>query len=274
MMRTVAIVSCRIFEDELTFLMKKENEKKSKLILIETEFIETIEKKFASVGIVYTKIKEGGLKEAIEKESAGDADVIVLQLIEFSMEARPAEIKNVVYDKIRNLQEEETDGIMVFYGLCGNVLGSVENDLSQPGCPVRILKDEDGEIADDCICVTLGSRKHYANILKNAAKGGGTYFLTPMQAAYWREIAYASALTPDPNDDAMIKIVFDYSDYKNVGKVTNGLTYEKEFDSIVDDFSRRFCFNIVDYEGTTSVIENSYENFIKELEKNEKRRAN
>jgi len=58
---------------------------------------------------------------------------------------------------MNELQEEKTDGVMVFYGLCGNVLGSVENDLSQPECLVRILKDEDGEIADDCICVTFHS---------------------------------------------------------------------------------------------------------------------
>lgn len=268
-MKKIAIVSCRIFEDELTLLMKKENEKNIKPVLIETGFTKSLEMKFASEGIKYTKIQEGGLKEAVEKESAGMSDIIVLQLIEFSMEARPAEIKDVVYNKVQNLQNEKMDGIMVFYGLCGNVLGSVESDLSKPECPVCILKDENGEIADDCICVTLGSRSRYVNILKSAAKGEGTYFLTPMQAAYWRPIAYASALTPDPNDDEMIKMVFEYSNYKNVGKVTNGLTYEKEFDGIVDDFSRRFCLNIINYEGTTSLIENSYDNFIKELKKDE-----
>ncbi|MCL2550038.1 MAG: DUF1638 domain-containing protein [Methanimicrococcus sp.] len=264
-MKTIAIVSCRIFEDELTFLMKKESGK-NKILLIETEFTETIETKFASEGIEYTKIKEDGVKEAIEKESAGETDLIVLQLIEFSMEARPAVIKDVVYDKIRDFQEERIDGVMVFYGLCGNVLGSIEDDLKKPECPVRILKDEDGEIADDCICVALGSRKRYANILKSTARGEGTYFLTPMQAAYWRQIAYASALTPDPDNDEMIKMVFEYSNYKSVGKVS-GLTYEKGFDGIVDDFAKRFCLNITDYEGTTSVIEKSYENFIKEVQK-------
>lgn len=262
-MKTIAIVSCRIFEDELTLLMKKE--KKTELYLINAEFTGTLEKKLDLEGVCYVKIKESDLKDVIRKEKTDDADRIILQLIEFSMEARPAEIKSVVYEKIRELQTNKIDGVMAFYGLCGNVLGAIEGDLSTPDCPVRILRDEDGDIADDCICVTLGSRKRYTQIIKAAAKGEGTYFLTPMQAAHWRQIAYASALTPDPNDDDMIKMVFEYSNYKNVGKVTNGLNYETEFDGIVEDFSKRFCLNIVDYEGTTALIENSFDKFMKDV---------
>lgn len=263
-MTAIAIVSCRIFEDELTYLMKKEQEKKTRLFLIETEFSETIEKKFRFENIVYEKIQESDLEEKI-KTTSYDQRTIVLQLIEFSMEARPAQIKEDVYGKIKQLQPF-VSGVMVFYGLCGNVLGAIESDLSLPESPVRILRDEDGDIADDCICVSLGSRKKYINILKNGG-GEGTYFLTPMQAAYWREIAYASALTPDPNDDEMLRMVFEYSNYKNVGKVSTGLSYEKEFDGIIDDFSKRFGMNVIDYDGTPSMVEKSYEKFLKEVEK-------
>ena len=266
-MTAFAIVSCRIFEDELTHIMKKEKEKKIKIILIETEFIESIEKKFLSENINYTKIKADELKETLNKEDKVENDIVILQLIEFSMEARPTEIKNVVYSKIQELQNMEIDGIMVSYGLCGNVLGKIEDELSQPNCPVRILRDEDGEIADDCICVSIGSRKRYIQILKNTAKGEGTYFLTPMQAAHWRQIAYASALTPDPNDDEMIKMVFEYSNYKTVGKVPTGLKYENKFDEIVDDFSKRFNLNIVEYEGTPSIIEKTYEKMMSDSRK-------
>lgn len=262
-MTTIAIVSCRIFEDELTHLMKKEQqEKKARLFLIETEFIDSIEKKFNSENIIYEKIQAGELEEKIN-EPTDSQDTMFLQLIEFSMEAHPNEIKDVVYDKIKPLQEI-ADGIMVFYGLCGNVLGSIEEDLSRPDCPVRILRDEDGDMGDDCICISLGSRKKYMSILQTAGCEG-TYFLTPMQAAYWREIAYASALTPDPNDDEMLKIVFEYSNYKNVGKIKTGLLYEKEFDGIVDDFSQRFNLNVIEYDGSQSMIEKSFERFMNEL---------
>lgn len=261
-MATIGIVSCRIFEDELTFLMKKEQEKKTRLFLIETEFTETIERKFNFEKIVYEKIHADELENKL-KESTDAEDTIVVQLIEFSMEAHPDRIKDMVYDKIQDLQNH-VSGILVFYGLCGNVLGNVDNDLSTPDCPVRILRDEDGDIGDDCICISIGSRKKYVHIIRTDGKEG-TYFLTPMQAAHWREIAYASALTPDPNDDEMLKMVFEYSNYKNVGKVSTGLKYEENYDQVVDDFSNRFNLKILEYEGNPSIIENSFKRFMKAL---------
>lgn len=261
-MATIGIVSCRIFEDELTFLMRKESEKKRRLLLIETDFSEKIEQKFDLEGIVYEKIESEKLKNKLDEQTDAE-DTIIIQLIEFSMEAHPDKIKDVVYDKVQELQES-VNGILVFYGLCGNVLGNIDNDLSTPDCPVRILRDEDGDIADDCICVSIGSRKKYVQIIRTDGKDG-TYFLTPMQAAHWREIAYASALTPDPNDDEMLKMVFEYSNYKNVGKVATGLQYEKDFDHVVDDFSKRFNLKIINYEGNPSIIENSFNKFLRLL---------
>jgi len=253
-----AIVSCRIFEDELTHIMKKEKGNNTKVILIETSFSDSIERKFNSEEIEYIKISSEELRDNLGKYDK-EKDILILQLIEFSMEVRPNEVKKEAYKRIQELQDAGADGVMVFYGLCGNVFGEIEKDLSRENCPVRILRDEDGEIADDCICVSLGRRSKYIKILKDTPSGEGTYFLTPMQAAYWREIAYASALTPDPNDDEMLKMVFEYSNYKNVGKVSTGLKYENKFDAIVDDFSKRFDLAIIEYEGTPSMIEKSYE---------------
>ncbi|MDV0447564.1 hypothetical protein MsAg5_14680 [Methanosarcinaceae archaeon Ag5] len=261
-MTKVTLVSCRIFEDELTALLKKEDDvgknsgKPIKIILHRTDFIETFTAKLDSEGVSYELVDSG------VSLPAGD-DVIVLRLIEFSMEARPNENKAVVYATVKEAQPE-SDGILVLYGLCGNVLGNIEEDLSLPDCPVRILKDCDGDIVDDCICASLGSRQRYTQILKDAPRGEGTFFLTPMQAAYWREIAYASALTPDPNDDDMIRFVFEYSNYKRVGKINTGFQYEQKYDDIVSDFSSRFNMKIIEYDGQ-SIVYTCYEKFMKEL---------
>jgi hypothetical protein len=265
-MTKIAFVSCRIFEDELTYLTAKENENK-KIMVIETDFIETFENKLAFEKINYIKIKPEDLEKKIK--DCENEDVLIIQLIEFSMESKPNKIKDLVYEKIREIQPY-ADGILVFYGLCGNVLGHIEKDLSTLECPVRILKDENGEIADDCIGVSLGGRERYVSILKSGTRGEGTYFLTPMQAAHWREIAYSSAMTPDPNDDDMIRMIFEYSNYKNVGKVTTGLKYEEKFDDIIYDFSKRFNMEIIEYDGTLSVIENSYGKLVEEIEQNKK----
>lgn len=259
-MKKIAIVSCRIFEDELTDLIKKKSEE-SEIYLINAEFIETLERKMSFENIKYKKINEEEIEQEIN--NSNPSNKIILKLIEFSMEARPKEIKDVVYEALKQIQPH-VDGIIVSYGLCGNVLGNIESDMSQPNCPVRILRDEDGDIADDCICASLGSRRKYMQILKSAG-GEGIYFLTPMQAAYWREIAYCSGLTPDPNDDDMLKMVFEYSNYKSVGKIETGFQYEKEFDDIVEDFSKRFEMKIKNYEGESTILEKTYETLLKDL---------
>ena len=59
------------------------------------------------------------------------------------------------------------------------LLGKIEDDFRTLGCKVCILKEENGEIVDDCIGAVLGGRGRYLEILKSC-KGVGTFFLTPM----------------------------------------------------------------------------------------------
>ncbi len=96
-------------------------------------------------------------------------------------------------------------------------------------------------------------------------RGTGTYFLTPMQAANWKEMFVHAKLTPDPDNTEMIKMVFDYSGYKNVGKVDTGLCYEKKFDETVDEFASLFDFEIKLFEGSTKVADESYDSIKKEI---------
>lgn len=56
----------------------------------------------------------------------------------------------------------------------------------------------------------------------------------------------------------MTKMVFDYSGYKNVAKVSTELCYEKEFETKVEEFARLYNFEIVEMEGSPELIENSY----------------
>jgi hypothetical protein len=79
-----------------------------------------------------------------------------------------------------------SDGIFLFYGLCGNVLGKIEEDFKTLDCKICILKEENGEIVDDCIGAVLGDRGRCLEVLKSC-KGIGTFFLTPMWAANLRD---------------------------------------------------------------------------------------
>jgi len=50
-----------------------------------------------------------------------------------------------------------SDGIPLFYGLCGNSLGNIGNDaLKDLNCPIYFHTDEADKQVGDCIAVSLG----------------------------------------------------------------------------------------------------------------------
>ncbi|WP_445475305.1 DUF1638 domain-containing protein [Methanococcoides methylutens] len=249
-----------MFEDELVHIFEEEGEN-TRLLLIENENIEGIEKKLTELSIKYEKIS---VEDVASKLGDTDEFVVVLNILEFALDADPSILKDKVYMTIEEMGDL-FDGILVFYGLCGNVLGSIESDFADLGIPVRILKDEQGNIVDDCICAAFGDRSAYVEAMMGEERGEGTYFLTPMQAANWREMLVLAKLTPDPDDIEMTKTVFDYSGYKNVGKVDTGLHYEKEFDETVDEFASLFDFEKKYFTGSAKVTDACYHSIKEEI---------
>jgi len=234
------LISCRMFEDELVHIFEEEDES-TLLVLIDNENTRGIEKKLNEVSVKYGKTSAKDISNARFTADRGDGLVVVLNVLEFALDAEPSILKEKVYRAVEETGEL-FDGILVFYGLCGNVLGSLEKDFGHLKVPVRILRDSNGEIVDDCICAAFENRNAYVKAVMGEKRGEGTYFFTPMQAANWREMLVLAKLTPDPDDIEMMKLVFDYSGYKTIGKVDTGLSYEKEFDRIVDEFASLFGF--------------------------------
>jgi len=113
--------------------------------------------------------------------------VIVVNLLEFALDAKPERLQNKVCQTVEEMTDL-CDGILVLYGLCGNVLGSIESDFEHLEFPVRFLKDSPGNVVDDCICALFGNRGTYLDALEGEERGEGTYFLTPMQAVNWKEM--------------------------------------------------------------------------------------
>jgi len=249
-----------MFEDELVHIFEEEDES-TRLIVIENQNISEIEKKLNEASMKYER---ASVEEFPPKINSIDDFVVVLDLLEFALDANPQTLKEEVYRAIET-RGELFDGILVFYGLCGNVLGSLENDFAYLEIPVRILRDSHGEIVDDCICAAFESRGAYAEAIMGEKRGEGTYFLTPMQAANWREMLVLAKLAPNPDDTEMMKMVFEYSGYKNVGKVDTGLCYEKEFHKTVDEFANLFDLKIRSFTGSTKVTDESYHSIKKDI---------
>ncbi|MDM7918349.1 MAG: DUF1638 domain-containing protein [Methanosarcina sp.] len=252
-MPVMTIIGCRMFEDEIMHLLENDPEIKEVLV-VENEDCAGIKRKMTEAGIAYSVIP----LEEIPKKSSGKEKglTLIVYMLELALHAIPENLKKTVYSKVE-LMAPRSDGVLLFYGLCGNVLGKIEEDFKDLDCRVCILKEENGEIVDDCIGAVLGGRKCYLEALKSC-KGVGTFFLTPMWAVNWREMVRTAGLSQNPDDISMSKFVFDYAGYKRVARVNTGLAYEKDFDACVKEFSTLFEFEITNLEGTLQLVENCY----------------
>jgi hypothetical protein len=251
----MSIIACRIFEDEIVHLIKNDSQI-TRILVVDSLDAAGILRKLSENAIDHTVCSPNKIEYSIHSEQDEDYCLLV-NILGFSLDASPQLLKESVYKEI-SIISEYADTILIFYGLCGNVLGNLNRDFAHLSCPVHILREEDGEIIDDCIGASLGGRKPYLRALKEAG-GEGVYFLTPMGAAFWKEMAVIARLTNDPENTVMTKIVFDHAGYKNVGKVNTGLVYEESFDAKVEEFAQAFDFRIVDMQGTVKIAEQSYQ---------------
>jgi hypothetical protein len=253
-MPVMSIIGCRMFEDEIMHLLENDPEIE-KVLVIENEDCAGITRKMADAGIPHSVLP---LDEILTKPEIGEEQgfTLIIYILELALHAIPENLKKTVYSKVE-LLAPGSDGILLFYGLCGNVLGKIEEDFKDLDCKICILKEEDGEIVDDCIGAVLGGRRQYLNALKSC-RGVGTFFLTPMWAVNWREMIRTSGLSQNPDDISMSKFVFDYAGYKRAAKVNTGHAYEKNFEAAVLEFSTLFDFEVIDLEGTMELVESCY----------------
>lgn len=254
-MTFMCIIACRIFEDEIIHLIKNDSQI-TKVLVQDSPDAAGILGKLSDNSIPHTVCSANEIEYMAYTEKETNY-ILVLNILGFSLDASPQLLKESVYKEVGSMSNY-ADTILIFYGLCGNVLGNINSDFAHLSCPVHILREEDGEVIDDCIGASLGGRINYLKALKEAG-GDGIYFLTPMGAAFWREMAVIARLTNDPENTTMIKIVFDYSGYKKVGKIDTGLAYEKSFDENVEKFAQTLDFQIVNMEGTVKIVEQSYQ---------------
>lgn len=155
-----------MFEDELVHIFEEEGET-TRLMVIENENIEGIEKKLNDVSVEYEKTS---VEDLISRLGPTDEFVVVLNILEFALDSDPSLLKDKVYMTVEEMGEL-FDGVLVFYGLCGNVLGALESDFAYLKVPVRILKDAQGNIVDDCICAAFGNRSAYVEAMTGEERG-------------------------------------------------------------------------------------------------------
>ena len=179
--KRICIICCEVFEDELLFVIK-EHPEIDKIIIVNTESSKYFEEIIRS-NFPYEKIKiarELFAPRYLKREEELEIIVYILPLF---LHYSPRELKEEVLSACMELQKH-SDYLLVYYGLCGNSLNNLEDMLRDNNVklPFGILKDENKEIVDDCVCALLGSKANYMEIL---TKEPGTFFLTPGYASHW-----------------------------------------------------------------------------------------
>lgn len=252
-MPVMSIISCKILQDEIIWVLENDSAIGEVLVVENENHLEFVEK-LKHINISNTVLPLEKIHEICkgnkENKEAGVPHTLIVDLLELALHSRPEVLKKGVYDTVENLCACSS-GILLFYGLCGNVLGNIEKDFESkgPGCRVRILKDDTSRIVDDCIGATLGGAANYLKVLKSVSKVG-TYLFTPMYALAWREILDIDRMNRDPEKALeMMKLTHEMIGYGRVAKINTGLEYTRDYDANIEKFAELFGFEVIELDG-------------------------
>lgn len=262
-MTVLSIVGCNILQDEIIWLIANDSQIKRILIVANgniSEFTEKLDEQH----ICYDIVPFEKLPKALNNIDKDELTVVV-NLMELGLHAAPKILKSEVYQNIREMIPF-SNGILIFYDLCGNVLGEVEEDfcLVKNGCTVRILRDDE-RVVDDCIGATGGGGANYLKLLKTHSKEPA-FFFTPMYASSWRELLNINKLHSNPEKALeMVKMINDLAGYSRVAKVNTSLTYVKDIDEKIEEYAKLFGYSTFEVSGTQEIFEKCYHSIKKEI---------
>lgn len=264
-MPVLSIVACRMLEDELVHLLSNDEEVRELLLVDGRECLSLSAKLRAQnrphllLGLdkIAPHLQErqsrpsGIFSRRSAQPKAADLAVVVSPL-RLGLHSDLDLLKAAVYDNIRRLAAF-SDGILIFYGKCGNALADLEHDLSDLACPLYFLSDARGERIEDCIALALGGNAEYDRTL--AEHQDVALFMTPMWACNWKTMGEEAASGKRLDLGAMLK----GTGMKKVARIDTGLCFEPGFIEKVDGFAREFGLERIDLPGGTAVARGCYE---------------
>ena len=195
------------------------------------------------------------IRGRVPKNSSERELVVVVNVLKMALHSDGKLLKDEVYKNIRDMSRF-SDGILLFYGLCGNYLGNIGNDLRDLGCPIYFLTDKDDKRVDDCIAVALGGNKRYEETLSRFP-GAGVFF-TPMWAFNWRDIDKEVGRS---SKSQSLGSMLNSLGYKRVAKLDTGLHYISDFEveSKIGEFASSYGLEIVVLQGNTEIANRCYQ---------------
>ncbi|QLC50113.1 DUF1638 domain-containing protein [Methanolobus zinderi] len=253
-MTVMNITGCRMFEDEIVDTLCKDP-KIDDIIIIENQESAGLTEKLEKCGISYRMISPDEISNLYSSANNNEY-VVTVNIMPLSLHGDPKHLRDQVYGSIKRIADF-SDGIFLFYGLCGNVLRRIEKDLDQLPCPVSILKDNEGKIVDDCIGAAIGGRKSFLKIVSGFNRKSAIV-MTPMWVKNWQEMFQHSGFIENREDIEMARFVLDSMGYETVVKIDTGLQYTDGYHEMIEEFADTFQLNILEIKGKHEIINGSY----------------
>ena len=266
-MPTLSIISCRMLEDEIVHLLSSDAEVEE-LLLLDGKETQSLSRKLKSQNRPHIMLAGESIGSHLRECRSGPGGFIsrlgihtsraeglkvVVSPLPLGLHSDLEHLRTAVYDEIRRMSAF-SDGILIFYGRCGDCLSHIEKDLADLSCPLYFLTDSQGQRIDDCIATALGGNESYDRTLtehKDVA-----VFLTPMWASSWKAMSEATSQSGSGRD---LRSMLKGTGLKKVAGIDTGLSFEKGIQENVDGFAQQFSLERIDLPGGTSVAEKSYE---------------
>ncbi|MDA0525720.1 DUF1638 domain-containing protein [Methanococcoides alaskense] len=176
---------------------------------------------------------------------------VVVNLLTKTLHADTDKLHSEVCRNVREMAEF-SDGILLFYGKCGYNSEKMEAELKDFDCPLYFLKDENRELADDCISIALGGNEIYTKTML-IGNGKASMYATPMWMSSFRE-ELDRPTVPSQN----LNKYLSNPRYGQVFKInTQGFKYNG-FHKSVSEFAKAFDMNIIEIDGSMKIAVDSY----------------
>lgn len=250
-MTILGIVGCRMFEDEITHVISKDPDI-DRVYIIEHEENKGLLHKLKAEGFDPVTLPFYKIKSDLKRSNEFS---VIVHLQGMGLHINPVRLKNETYTNI-SLMTRSVDGILLFYGSCGRTFSRVKRDFAHTGCFIEVLQDNSSESInplEDCIAAALGGNSRYRKILRSHSD---TFFLTPMWAVNWKtafrvgdELLMGFEFTPEHLREL---------GYRKVARINTKLSYEPNFEKRIEEFASNFGFEVIELEGSTEIVQNSY----------------
>jgi len=116
---------CKIFENEMVHILKNDPDVKH-IFITSNEHSKELEEQFRKYGIRFTTRTLENLSSNDRRENLE----VVIEVLELGLHVYKEKLKPAILESAEKM-EPMVDYILLLYGLCGNALDGIENDLAR-----------------------------------------------------------------------------------------------------------------------------------------------